>query len=91
MQTAGSFWWDGESLTKKVKSPVGAKIPCRFYLDAGGLEPQAAATNRMRDALEARGYKHGVDLAHWFEPEGKHNEASWAARVHRPLKFLLGT
>ena len=86
---SGSFWWNGEALTKTVQKYAGAKKPCRFYLDAGGLEPLVEETNRMRDALEALGYKHGVDLMHWFDPQGEHNEASWASRLHRPLRFLL--
>jgi len=86
---SGSFWWNGEATTKKVEAHSGLKIKCRFYVDAGGLEPLAHEVSRMREALEARGYKHGVDLMHWYEPQGKHNEASWAARLHRPLRFLL--
>lgn len=84
---SGSLWWNDEALTWKIQA--GPKVPCRFYLDAGGQEPIVEATDRLRGVFEKLGYKHGADLAHWFEPLGKHNEASWAARLHRPLRFLL--
>lgn len=86
---SSSFWWSDEFTIDEVESHAGAKVPSRFYIDAGGINDGAAQTNAMRDALEDEGYQHGVDLFHWFEPGGAHNEASWAARFHRPMERLL--
>ena len=46
-------------------------------------------TNRaFADALAAHGYVWGETLHHWHEPGATHNEAAWAARVHRPLQIF---
>ena len=47
------------------------------------------SSNAMRGALENQGYTHGVNLYHWNEPSGGHNEASWASRLYIPLERLL--
>lgn len=86
---SSSFWWNDRFLIDQVAGHTGAKIPARFYIDAGGISDGAGNTADMRDALEARGYQHGLDLFHWFEPSGAHDEASWAARFHIPMERLL--
>jgi predicted alpha/beta superfamily hydrolase len=48
-------------------------------------------TNKqMEGVLAGLGYKQDVDLWHWHEPNAKHNEAAWAARVWRPLQIFEG-
>ena len=86
---SSSFWWDDEAEIALVESHTGPDPACVFYLDSGGPADGAAETFRMRDALFAQGYRYGVDLYHWYEPSGQHNEAFWAARLHRPLQILL--
>ena len=86
---SSSFWWNDRSMIRMVESHTGAKIPARFYIDAGGISDGAENTAAMRDALEAHGYLHGQDLFHWYEPSGSHDEASWAARFHIPMERLL--
>lgn len=86
---SSSFWWDGESLTVAVETHNGPRPAAVFYLDSGGISDGAAQTFRMRDALDGIGYEFGEDLFHWYEPFGSHNEASWAARLHIPLRNLL--
>jgi predicted alpha/beta superfamily hydrolase len=85
---SSSFWWNEQLFTRQVEAATG-KAPVRFYVDSGGQNDGAPATARMRDALEADGHEHGVDLWHWYEPSHGHNEAAWAARLHRPLEALL--
>ncbi|HWN68651.1 MAG TPA: alpha/beta hydrolase-fold protein [Haliangium sp.] len=86
---SSSFWWSDRFEIDEVASHTGAKIPSRFYIDAGGINDGAADTTAMRDTLQSKGYQHDVDLFHWFEPSGAHNEASWAARFYRPMERLL--
>lgn len=86
---SSSFWWDDRFAIDEVTGHAGPKVPGRFYIDAGGVNDGAANTASMRDALEDQGYQHGVDLFHWFEPAGAHDEASWAARFHIPMERLL--
>jgi predicted alpha/beta superfamily hydrolase len=84
---SSSFWWANEWMTGEVQSHSGAKVPARFYVDSGS--DGAAETFDMRDALEALGYTHGVDLHHWYEPSHGHNEAAWRDRFPIPVDRLL--
>lgn len=64
----------------------------RIYMDNGtqGLEEkiQAYCDDMMR-ALKEKGYAPGPDFT-WFLDQGaEHNEGAWAARLERPLLFLL--
>lgn len=63
----------------------------RVYLDVGGREPPRTARDarRMRDLLASRGYLPGTDLAYVEDPEGGHDEASWARRFRSALPFLV--
>jgi predicted alpha/beta superfamily hydrolase len=69
----------------------------RVYMDMGTAElgpgdRSARLVTEFRDAakrLEAAGYTSGHDLAATVIEGGIHNEASWAARVETPLRFLF--
>jgi predicted alpha/beta superfamily hydrolase len=86
---SSSFWWNDEALTREVIADTG-KRPVKFYVDAGTVNDGLAQTTAMRDALAADGHVQGVDLDYYVAQGAGHNEASWAARVDRPLKFLFG-
>lgn len=65
--------------------------PGKLYLDVGALEGvrNVAKAIRLRDLLEAKGYKLGEDLM-WVEEErGFHHESAWARRFREALPFLL--
>ena len=63
----------------------------RIYLDAGGREPPRTTrdTRRMRDLLVAKGYVHGSTLAYVEDPDGGHDETSWARRFRSAFPFLV--
>jgi predicted alpha/beta superfamily hydrolase len=63
----------------------------RVYLDVGAREPPRTArdTRRMRDLLASRGYVPGASLAHVEDPDGAHDEASWARRFRAAFPFLV--
>jgi len=68
-------------------------VPARIYLDIGTLEgaEHVANARRMRDLLQAKGYRTGRDLR-WLESRcGRHDERSWGRRFARALPWLLGT
>lgn len=46
-------------------------------------------TRAFADRMAALGYSWGDDLHHWHEPGATHDEAAWAARVHRPLERFV--
>jgi predicted alpha/beta superfamily hydrolase len=65
--------------------------PGRIHLDIGGLEGERHVANarRLRDLLEAKGYRRDQDL-HWVEDElGQHTESAWAWRFREAIAFLL--
>jgi hypothetical protein len=64
--------------------------PIRIYLDSGWPRDNFDATNAMRDLLVARGFTLGDDLLAFSFPEGTHQEASWADRLHVPFQFFFG-
>lgn len=61
------------------------------YIDTGGAPggggDNYTATDQMRQLLESQGYQYNVNLMHWWEPNAPHNEASWRARMNKPLQF----
>lgn len=69
----------------------------RVWIDIGTAEGGDEAARRrtvdearaLSDALVARGYREGEDLHFEVVPGGRHDEAAWAARVERMLRFLL--
>jgi predicted alpha/beta superfamily hydrolase len=66
-------------------------FPGRLYLDVGTREGErhVLSAQRMRDLLEAKGYRQGHDLL-WVEDEkGHHHEAAWARRFQMALPFLV--
>lgn len=65
--------------------------PGKLYLDVGAREGErhVATAQRLRDLLEAKGYRLGHDLM-WVEEEfGAHHEAAWARRFREALPFLV--
>ncbi|MEJ7759604.1 MAG: alpha/beta hydrolase-fold protein [Gemmatimonadaceae bacterium] len=65
--------------------------PGKLYLDVGDQEGErhVAKALRLRDLLEAKGYRQGDDLM-WVEEEiGAHHESAWARRFRDALPFLV--
>ncbi|MES2756114.1 MAG: alpha/beta hydrolase-fold protein [Pseudomonadota bacterium] len=82
---SSSFWWNQRAPIKKA----AARVPVKFYLDAGTNGDGLDDTLLMRDAMLAQGYSAGADLLFYSAEGGKHNEASWAARVEKPLTWFF--
>jgi predicted alpha/beta superfamily hydrolase len=84
-----SLWFADEAIFSFVESVPYR--PGRLYLDIGSLEgpEHVARARRMRDLLQAKGYRLGSELR-WLESRsGRHDEASWGRRFARALPFLL--
>ena len=85
-----SVWWDERFILRRVRL-LAHKPPLRIWLSAGtdeapGVVEGAAA---LRDALVARGWREGVDLAFSIVEGGRHDEASWAAQMGGVLEYLF--
>ncbi|MGH7472074.1 MAG: alpha/beta hydrolase [Longimicrobiales bacterium] len=83
--------WYGE---RKVFSYLDSQrhLPGRIYLDVGTKEGSRALQDviDLRDRLVRMGYRSGRDLLYVVDQGGAHNEAAWARRLSRELRFLLG-
>jgi predicted alpha/beta superfamily hydrolase len=86
-----SLWFAGGAIFSDIDR--AAVVPARIYLDIGALEgaEHVANARRMRDLLQAKGYRIGRDLR-WLESRsGRHDERSWGRRFARALPWLLPT
>ncbi len=85
-----SLWWDNRLMLKRVEA-LHDRLPLRIWLDMGLAEGDACVQDcrRMRDLLEQKGWKEGVDLQHWEYPGAGHTETAWAARMGQVLEFLF--
>jgi len=82
---SGSFWWNQQALIRQLP----ARVPVRFYLDAGTSSDGLEQTEKMRDALLAQGYRAHTELEFYAAEAAIHHERSWAARVERPMRWLF--
>jgi len=87
MCLSSTFGYKDDLFARVASEP---KPPIRIYLDSGYPRDNYDATNAMRDLLVTRGFTLGDDLLAFSFPEGRHNEASWADRLHVPFQFFFG-
>jgi predicted alpha/beta superfamily hydrolase len=85
-----SVWWADRAIVGAVaaRPPRGGQRP-RVWLDVGALEGEAIVdgARALRDALRSHGWG-AASLAYVEDAEGSHDEASWAERLPRMLRFL---
>ena len=84
-----SVWWANKDILARVNA-LGGKLPIRVWVDIGKGEPASAITNAkaQSDALAAKGWVLGQDLAHG-EYDGGHDEGAWSARIGTILRWLF--
>jgi hypothetical protein len=61
-----------------------------IYDDSPDATDNYCENRQFADLLAAEGWTWDTDLWHWHEPGAPHNEAAWAARVHRPVQLFEG-
>jgi predicted alpha/beta superfamily hydrolase len=85
-----SLWFADRAVLKWVERQPFAGG--RIYIDVGMKEGQKTLDDvlRLRDILEAKGYRNLHDLMCVVDTAGDHSERAWARRLHRVLRFLLG-
>ncbi|MTW10854.1 esterase [Pseudoduganella eburnea] len=83
---SSSFWWNGQ---EALKHPP-LRMPVRFYIDAGTVNDGLEESEAFRQAMVKQGYREGRDLLFLADPGGRHNEQSWASRVHVALAWFFG-
>jgi predicted alpha/beta superfamily hydrolase len=85
-----SVWWDNKFILREIEQ-LPAKPPLKIWLDMGTAEGGMSLedTEMLRDAMSAKGWRAGRDLA-YSEIEGAtHSEVAWAERVGPFLRFLF--
>jgi predicted alpha/beta superfamily hydrolase len=85
-----SLWFaGGAALDWVTRQPFAGG---RIYIDVGMKEGERTLRDvmRLRDVLEAKGYRNLRDLMCVVDTAGDHSERAWARRVRRVLAFLLG-
>lgn len=60
----------------------------RIYLDHGTVKDDAPLTRKLHRLYRQLGWRDGVDLLHFEDSGGEHNERHWRGRVWRALTFL---
>lgn len=84
---SSTFGWR-DDLHARVTA--GPRRPVRIYLDSGWPQDNYERTRSMAAALSERGWRAGRDLLYLAFPGARHDESSWALRVHVPFQFFFG-
>ncbi|MFC1852040.1 alpha/beta hydrolase-fold protein [candidate division CSSED10-310 bacterium] len=95
-----SLWWDHDYTLHLVKNAI-RKRPIKIWLDMGELESEisfilgksiaAKHVQKLKKALVNLGWEEKIDLFTMIDPQGSHDEASWARRFPDVISFLYGT
>ena len=87
-----SVWWNHKSILGYLneRAPEIWERP-RLWLDVGDREGRRTVQDaeHLARRLIANGWQRGETLHFERFPDGTHDEASWAARVHPMLRFLF--
>ncbi len=83
---SSSFWWNQQDMLKHPPK----RIPVKFYIDAGTVYDGLEDSEAFRQAMLKNGYREGRDLLFLADEGGRHNEQSWAGRVHVALAWFFG-
>lgn len=84
-----SVWWANNQIIRET-AKLPERIPLRIWLDIGKQEGIRIKhqVRAMKEMLLAQGWQMGVDLNYLEVPKARHEEAAWAARFDKVIKFL---
>ncbi len=96
------FDWGAYDIEYRYRSAVagggpGHRLPSRLWIDMGtresadpgGAARSVADLNRFATLLRACGYADATSMHCETVADARHDEAAWAARLPRVLRFLL--
>ena len=85
-----SVWWDNKVILREIEQ-IPQKPDLKIWLDMGTAEGGMSLedTEMLRDAMRAKGWAVGQDLAYSEIQGATHSETSWAGRVGPFLRFLF--
>lgn len=85
-----SLWWDQRSILTQLGRRQPTPVP-RVWIDMGTAE----GSRHVRDSgmlyrqMLRQGWRDGIDLRYFLAEGAEHNEAAWADRFDRVLRFLF--
>ena len=84
-----SLWLAGAAIFPFIEQ--APNVRGRLYVDIGHQEGEKHVDNvrRLREVLQNKGYRDGVDLRIVEDAHGHHHESAWARRFRAALPFLL--
>ena len=85
-------YWDDEMIVQYIKGSTPKELP-KIFLSVGNGEPAifVNATRDVHQALEAKGWKDGGNLAYCEPVVNEHRAGAWSTGVDLQLKFLFPT
>jgi predicted alpha/beta superfamily hydrolase len=88
-----SFVQQADSRPGRIHLDIGTHEGGDTRIAAGTVSTYTSryltAAHRMRDLLDRKGYRLGLELQYQEEEEATHSEAAWARRLPNALRFLL--
>lgn len=90
---SASWMWQGARVFKDIAAMTRPRQQMKIYMDHGGEGVEgdnAEIFRKMRSVLVAKGFALGKELEYFYAKGDRHDEASWARRVWRPLEFFFG-
>lgn len=91
---SSAFLWNKNAIIKEVEAYSGLKKRMKIYLDCGTKNMDRILLPGYRDmlsVLKRKGYRKGIDLEYFFDPNGDHTEKDWSRRVWRPLVLFFAS
>ncbi|MBF0502888.1 MAG: hypothetical protein HQM09_22325 [Candidatus Riflebacteria bacterium] len=89
---SSAFWPSKSRIYRAVSEDLRPLKGIRIYLDCGGKEPSfVQSLRKMTELLYKLGYREGLDVHSFLDPEANHSEPAWARRLEIPLTFLFGS
>ncbi|KAF0150317.1 MAG: putative hydrolase [Ignavibacteria bacterium] len=88
-----AFKFSNFNYVKAVQEDKSLKKDLLIYIDNGGIGLETIlqpGVDEMTKVLKDKGYVENKDLQIFIDPKAEHNEAAWAKRVWKPIKFFFG-
>ncbi len=93
-----SIWWDNKVILDAVSLWEPDCTELKLWVDMGWFEEEELTdepghpiddSRELTELLESRGFTVGENLVYYEDPEGAHNEFSWAKRMQMILYYLF--
>ncbi len=91
-----SIWWDNRVILDMLSSCDYDPDSLRLWIDMGYYEEKdteeddpVGNSRTLCELLEEKGFEEGENFIYYEDPDGLHNEESWAGRMEMVMEFLF--